>query len=73
MPLSIRHLWQLKTVVFVHWCLINSGLFKIDPTDVSFEKANKSKILKDKNRGNSICIELYLILKYQIQFYRNDI
>ncbi len=21
-PVSIRHLWQLKTVVFLHWCLI---------------------------------------------------
>ncbi len=54
MPLLIRHLWQLKTVVFLHWCVISAGLFKIDPTDVSFEKANKSKILKDKNRGRVI-------------------
>ncbi len=22
MPVLIRHLWQLKTVVFLHWCLI---------------------------------------------------
>ncbi len=21
-PVSIRHLWQLKTIVFLHWCLI---------------------------------------------------
>jgi hypothetical protein len=21
-PVVIRHLWQLKTVVFLHWCLI---------------------------------------------------
>jgi hypothetical protein len=21
-PVLIRHLWQLKTVVFLHWCLI---------------------------------------------------
>ncbi len=21
-PVLIRHLWQLKTVVFMHWCLI---------------------------------------------------
>ncbi len=57
-PVLIRHLWQLKTVVFMHWCLISAGLL-IDPTDVSSEKANKSKILKDKNRGNRICIELF--------------
>ncbi len=23
----IRHLWQLKTVVFLHWCLICAVLF----------------------------------------------
>jgi hypothetical protein len=22
----IRHLWQLKTVVFLHWCLIHAAL-----------------------------------------------
>ncbi len=22
-----RHLWQLKTIVFLHWCLIRSVLF----------------------------------------------
>jgi hypothetical protein len=26
-PGFIRHLWQLKTVVFLHWCLICSILF----------------------------------------------
>jgi hypothetical protein len=26
-PVLIRHLWQLKTVVFLHWCLI----CQIDP------------------------------------------
>ncbi len=25
-PVLIRHLWQLKTVVFLHWCLIHSVL-----------------------------------------------
>jgi hypothetical protein len=24
----IRHLWQLMTVVFLHWCLIHAVLFK---------------------------------------------
>ncbi len=23
-PVLIRHLWQLKTAVFVHWCLIGA-------------------------------------------------
>ncbi len=26
-PALIRHLWQLKTVVFLHWCLICSAFF----------------------------------------------
>ncbi len=26
MPVLIRHLWQLKTFVFLHWCLINALL-----------------------------------------------
>ncbi len=26
-PVLIRHLWQLKTVVFLHWCLICALLF----------------------------------------------
>ncbi len=25
-PVLIRHLWQLKTVVFLHWCLIRAVL-----------------------------------------------
>ncbi len=26
-PVLIRHLWQLKTVAFLHWCLICAVLF----------------------------------------------
>jgi hypothetical protein len=26
-PVLIRHLWQLNTVVFMHWCLIHAVLF----------------------------------------------
>jgi len=26
-PVLIRHLWQLKTAVFLHWCLIRVVLF----------------------------------------------
>ncbi len=25
-PVLIRHLWQIKTVVFLHWCLIGAVL-----------------------------------------------
>jgi hypothetical protein len=28
-PMLIRHLWQLKTVVFLHWCLICAFLLAI--------------------------------------------
>jgi len=27
MPVLISHLWQLKTVAFLHWCLISAVLF----------------------------------------------
>jgi hypothetical protein len=27
----IRHLWQLKTVVFLHWCIICTVLLKKIP------------------------------------------
>ncbi len=39
-PMLIRHLWQLKTVAFLHWCL--NALFychndlKSDPTILIF-------------------------------------
>jgi hypothetical protein len=29
-PVLIRQLWQLKTVVFLHWCLICAVLFTVD-------------------------------------------
>ncbi len=28
-PVLIRHLWQLKTVVFQHWCLIHAVLMLV--------------------------------------------
>ncbi len=34
-PVLIRHLWQLKTVVFLHWCLIRVILLK---NSYKFEK-----------------------------------
>jgi hypothetical protein len=29
----IRHLWQLKTVVFLHWCLIRATLLYVDKSE----------------------------------------
>jgi hypothetical protein len=30
-PVLIRHLWHLKTVVFLHWCLIRADLVFVHP------------------------------------------
>ncbi len=32
-PMLIRHLWQLKTVVFLNWCLIHGVLLGLNVTD----------------------------------------
>jgi hypothetical protein len=37
MPVLIRHLWQLKTVVFLHWCLIHAAL--LAPNVISTQQA----------------------------------
>ncbi len=37
-PGLIRHLWQLKTVVFLHWCLICAILLVYKPNKRSSEK-----------------------------------
>jgi hypothetical protein len=34
-PVLIRHLWQLKTVVFLHWCIICSVLLAQVNCDIS--------------------------------------
>jgi hypothetical protein len=31
-PVLMRHLWQLKTAVFLHWCLIHAVLFDENET-----------------------------------------
>ncbi len=38
-PVLIRHLWQLKTIVFLHWCLICAPLFlKVQVTNFIFQE-----------------------------------
>jgi hypothetical protein len=39
-PVLIRHLWQLKTVVFLHWCLICAVLLAV------YMKQNNTCIIK---------------------------
>ncbi len=34
-PLLIKHLWQLKTVVFQHWCIICAVLLQVTPKFVA--------------------------------------
>jgi hypothetical protein len=54
-PALIRHLWKLRTVVFVYWCLLCAVLLRITHgchTRLTF--FTKPKILpKVKERGNS--------------------
>jgi len=49
MPVSIRHLWQHKTVVFLHWCLIRAVLMptvKLFTTlAFSFERRQRKPLL----------------------------
>ncbi len=41
-PVLIRHLWQFKTVVLMHWCLIHAVLFYLNHR---YQKA-KNRLLK---------------------------
>ncbi len=40
-PVLIRYLWQLKTVVFQHWCTIRAVLLKL--CDIGFFNGNDRK------------------------------
>ncbi len=47
-PVSIRHLWQLKAVVFLHWCLISDVLLKpVECNDVIERSAVGSSLDDD--------------------------
>jgi hypothetical protein len=57
-PMLMRHLWQLKTVVFLRWCLIRNVL-------LAFQKCFKNKELKNLK----ICINAkfcFLFKKWKI-------
>jgi hypothetical protein len=47
-PVLIRHLWQLKTVVFLHWCLIYAVLLKrnINSREVAMNNSHKMFIVQ---------------------------
>ncbi len=73
MPVLIRHLWQLKTVVFLHWCLICAvllGLLKMNAFKPVYLRLNhcigmkiKSKCLNGLNliRRSKSCTKKCLI------------
>ncbi len=47
-PVLIRHLWQLKTVVFLYLCLIHTVLFQIFKNSSNFVVyANQGVFNKD--------------------------
>jgi hypothetical protein len=45
-PVLIRHLWQLRTVIFMHWCLIHTVLFN---------NLSHSRSLKSVGEQNQLC------------------
>ncbi len=61
MAVIIRHLWQLKTVVFLHWCLIHALLFaNVNVKRFKFKNMKKN-LFKDSacfiSGMNSDCTE----------------
>jgi hypothetical protein len=45
-PVLIRHLWQLETVVFLHWCLIRVVLFlTVLHEDVGLPRRRRHRLL----------------------------
>ncbi len=48
-PVSIRHLWQLKSVVFLHRCLINAVLFVLTLT-------RQGKLIQYKIIPSNYCV-----------------
>jgi hypothetical protein len=49
----IRHLWQHKTVVFVHWCLIRAVLLK-KAKSLSVFVCGCSTVVKHSTSGDEI-------------------
>ncbi len=52
-PVLIRHLWQLKTVIFLHWCLIRAVL--LEPLEGRTEKVNKIMFRIKKQKWFKTC------------------
>jgi hypothetical protein len=59
-PVLIRHLWQLKTVFFLHWCLICPVLL----TTLAKAKAKIWSITYDHNRSFKILATVITIINY---------
>jgi hypothetical protein len=54
-PVFIRHLWQLKTVFFMHWCLLCAVLLAL--IEENFQGANS--------------LAYYVMMKYYWRRYFN--
>ncbi len=82
-PVLIRHLWQLKTVFFLHWCLIRTVLLSSDDRNMSihpscFHKAQGcrvstvlatvARVLADNNAKNNANVNGALRLIYTSNF-----
>ena len=50
----IRHLWQLKTVVFLYWCLLCVVLLKLNGKKATLKTARKNTDYKFKISFNTI-------------------
>jgi hypothetical protein len=50
-PVLIRHLWQLETVVFLHWCLILALLLKKHCQSIYF-----------KSKGSNVGVSYYKMI-----------
>jgi hypothetical protein len=62
MPVLIRHLWQLQTVVFLHWCLIHSILL-VDVRNLYYIMTYVSCLL---NRQGWDVVDTHLELLYTL-------
>jgi hypothetical protein len=62
-PVLLRHLWQLKTVVCLHWCLIHAVLL------VTTEK--RFLILPLVHNGQASCMKQFSLLRSGLRIEAN--
>ncbi len=65
-PELIRNMWQLKTAVFLHWCLIRG--VPLDPLECGIEKVNKIRCKRKRLAGNSNGVKLDSFINSKTMF-----